>query len=275
MKCSDLQFNLSLYADAVLDEEETRDVAKHLDLCPLCRQSLAELRDIRFGLGQIRRPEIPSDFRNALRSAIDAEIRNRQHKWLPFSAPVREWLQMRFMPYSVGVFSSVVIALIFLTMMFSKVGPFTGLGGAGDPSAMLASDRHPSHAQSPSDIAQLDYARSRSDFASESPSVNPQGALIALTKSLVRGGMKDDEVVVVADVFGNGLAQIAEVIEPSRNRQAVGELEKALDSDPALAPFVAAGMENRPDSMRVVLKFQNVNVSTGSAHVKRRHKASA
>jgi hypothetical protein len=95
--------------------------------------------------------------------------------------------------------------------------------------------------------------------------------LIALTKALVRGGMKDDEVVVVADVFGNGLAQIAEVVEPSRDRRAVGELEKALDSDPAFAPFVPANMENRPDSVRVILKFQSVNVSTGSRREKRRH----
>ena len=42
---------------------------------------------------------------------------------------------------------------------------------------------------------------------------------IALTKSFVRGEMKDEEVVVVADVFGNGLAQIAEVIEPPKDAQ--------------------------------------------------------
>jgi hypothetical protein len=78
----------------------------------------------------------------------------------------------------------------------------------------------------------------------------------------MRGDMKDDEVVVVADVFSNGLAQITEVVEPSRDRRAVGELEKALESDPAYAPFVPTTLEKRPESVRVVLKFQNVNVST-------------
>jgi len=75
--------------------------------------------------------------------------------------------------------------------------------------------------------------------------------------------MKDDEVVVVADVFGNGLAQIAEVVEPSHNRRAVDELQKALDSDPAYAPFVSSNMDKRSDNMRVVFKLQSVNVSTG------------
>ena len=46
------------------------------------------------------------------------------------------------------------------------------------------------------------YARSRTDVSGESPSINPQGALVALTRSLVRGEMRDDEVVVVADVSG-------------------------------------------------------------------------
>ena len=86
--------------------------------------------------------------------------------------------------------------------------------------------------------------------------------MVALTSSLVRGEMNDDEVVVVAEVFGNGLAKIDEVVEPSKNRRAVGELEKALKSDPDFAPFVPANLDQRPDSVRVVLKIQNVNVST-------------
>ena len=125
---------------------------------------------------------------------------------------------------------------------------------------MLASNHNPF--KNADDISTVDFVRSRLGFASESPSINPQGALIALTRSLVRGGMKDDEVVVVADVFGNGLAQIAEVVEPSRDRRAVGELEKALDSNRGNTPFVPSSMENRPDSVRVVLKFQSVDVST-------------
>ena len=75
--------------------------------------------------------------------------------------------------------------------------------------------------------------------------------------------MKDDEVVVVAEVFGNGLAKIDEVVEPSRNRRAVGELEKALQSDPSFAPFVPADLDNRPESVKVIFKIQSVNVNTG------------
>jgi hypothetical protein len=109
------------------------------------------------------------------------------------------------------------------------------------------------------------YADTRRGVAGESPSINPRGALVALTKSLVRGEMHDDEVTVVADVFSDGLAQIAEVVEPSRDRRAISELQKALESDPAFAPFVPANVDRRSDTpIRVVLKIQNVNVPTSS-----------
>jgi hypothetical protein len=134
-------------------------------------------------------------------------------------------------------------------------------GGNTDTSVMLGSSV-PGPIGDGVPLSSLDYAQGRKDVSGESPSLNPNGALVALTRSLVRGEMKDDEVVVVADVFGNGLAQIAEVVEPSRDRMAVGELERALRSDPSYAPFVPANMDLRSDSVRVVLKIQNVNVST-------------
>ena len=172
---------------------------------------------------------------------------------------------MRLMPLGVGVFASAVIGFAFITMMFSGYLATQGSMGRdlNRTSDLLAANANPFQKLAPGEISADEYARTRLNFASESPSVNPQGALIALTRSLVRGGMKDDEVVVVADVFGNGLAQIAEVIEPSRDRRAVLELQKALESDPAYAAFVPANLENRPDSVRVILKFQSVDVSMG------------
>jgi hypothetical protein len=92
------------------------------------------------------------------------------------------------------------------------------------------------------------------------PSVNPSGALVAVSNSLMRGKMKDEEVVVVADVFSNGLAQIAEVVQPTNNWKTVNELERALETDPDFAPFVPSKADRRSDTVRVILKIQRVDI---------------
>jgi hypothetical protein len=262
MKCSDLQLNLSLFGDAELDSNASSAVSWHLEVCPLCRQRVADYREIGSGLKRLGRPGMPAGLQDRIRTSVRSE-KYSNHPFIP-SADLREWLTMRLMPYTVGLAASITIGTVFLTMMFSgMLRPESGntLTGNGGRTVLMASNSDPFTA-SESLITPADYAQTRLGFGYESPSVNPQGALIALTKSFMRGGMKDDEVVVVADVFGNGLARIEEVVEPSHDRQAVLKLQKALQSDPDFAPFVPSYMENRPDSVRVVLKFQNVNVST-------------
>jgi hypothetical protein len=220
---------------------------------------------------------MPVSLSDTIKRSVRTEIVTQKQSWIPVAPDVREWLQMRVMPYGVGVFASVLIGVTFLTMLFSGIGNTEQLSVAQRPtrydsSMLLASNSDPFTELMTEDITAAAFARSRTGFADESPSVNPQGALIALTRSLIRGGMKDDEVVVVADVFGNGLAHIAEVVEPSNDRRAVAELEKALQSDPAYAPFVPSDLENRRDSVRVVLKFQSVDVNTNPQPSQRRRR---
>jgi hypothetical protein len=81
-----------------------------------------------------------------------------------------------------------------------------------------------------------------------------------LTETLVGKDLQDDEVVVVADVFENGSARIAEVVEPSRDKKAVKQLETAFESELAYAPFVPADVDARPETMRVIFKIRSINV---------------
>ncbi len=271
MKCLDLQSNLTLFADGYFSESETVSVKGHLAACPLCRQKYSEYHEIRSTLRQMRRPEITADLRSIIKDSVRSERRFEKQSLFPVSSAFREWLQMRAMPYGVAVLSSVLIAVTFLTMMFSvDIRPLQIAAVAGYPSEMLASNRDPFREIDVFVVSASDYAQTRLAFSNESPSINPQGALIALTKSLVRGGMKNDEVVVVADVFSNGVARVTQVVEPSRDREAVAELEKALESDSGNSPFLPANMDVRPENMRVVLKFQSVDVNTGLASIKSR-----
>ncbi len=261
MICSDIQLSLPLYADSFADDAESSTVKSHLDICPLCREHYAEFREIIMGLHRMRRPEISVYLRNTIKQNIFAET--QRSAWLPFAPDIRQWLVMRVMPYAVGVLASVTIGITFLTILFSgMLNPQpVPMAMHSSSSMMLASNRNPL-ADYDIVISPSDYAQTRLAFASESPSINPQGALIAMTRSLARSGKKNDEVVVVADIYGNGSAEIAEVVEPSHNSRAVAQLERAFDTVSTKAAFVPASMENRPESVRVVLKFQTVDVKT-------------
>lgn len=267
MKCEELKFNIAVYSDDILSENELAATDAHLAQCPLCRQKLADYQTNRNDLRVLARPEIPAQLLATVRSAVAAELRPVSKPRPFFSEKTLEWLQMRLMPYAIGTFASLTFGFLLLwNLMTAAYAPknsneFAKTAPRGTSTVMLTPA---TSGEQPNDfyLSPDQYAQTRLSISAVSPSVNPQGALVALTKSLVRGDMKDDEVVVVADVFGDGLAKIEEVVEPSKNRRAVYELEKALKKDSAYAPFVPANLDQRSELVRVVLKIQSVNVKT-------------
>lgn len=264
MNCENLQFNLSIYLDDVLTDGERLELEDHLARCALCRQSLADLQSLRRDLRMMPRPALPAGLLDSVRSRVADELISAQTK-IPFSERLRQWQRVYLLPYSIGTAASFIFGFILLWALMSATNNTQenfAVYEKPEKSTILLANLDPKKTGE-FDLNPADFARERLLVSGESPSVNPQGALIALTKSFVRGEMKDDEVVVVADVFGDGLARIAEVVEPSKDRRAVRELEKALKTNPDFAPpFVPAEMDHRSGTVRVVLKFQTVNVDT-------------
>ena len=270
MNCENLQLNLPVYFDNVLTNEERSDVDEHLARCSSCRQKMIDFQSLRDDLRVLARPEMPKDLLATVRNRVAQEIKSNQPQ--PIRQPqknIYEWLQMRVMPFAVGTVASLVFGFLLLTSLlshtntssqnadFARYEPFT-------KSDVLLANANPKMNAEDFELNAADFAAARLSISGESPSINPQGALVALTKAFVRGKMKDDEVVVVADVFGNGLAQIAEVVEPSRDRHAVRELEDALKNNPDYAPFVPANIDHRSETVRVIFKIQSVNVETNA-----------
>jgi hypothetical protein len=260
-KCEELQFDLPLYFDGSLNADERSAIDAHLPECPLCRQKLSEFEELSVGLRSIPRHSAPGDLINAIRASVGAQLAlSTGYPSFQLIDRRRRWADIWLVPSAAAAMATVVIGLTMLSLMLtSSPVPLSARENAGTSlgsPVLLAGNP---------DISPDEYANSRLAISGESPSINPRGALVALTRSLVRGQMRDDEVVVVADVFSNGLAQISEVVEPSRDRKAVEELQKALGSDPSFAPFVSSNLDQRSsDTIRVVLKIQNVNVNTSS-----------
>ncbi len=272
MKCENLQFNLSVYLDDCLIEQERAVVVEHLARCPLCRQKLADFQVLRNALRALPRHAMPNDLLTATRFRVAQAAGGGQPKFSVFhTESFGEWLQKRLMPYAVGTASSLLFGLTLLWTLLSaayipKKNPEVARFEPRAKSSVLLTDSNSNRftLDDNFDLNAVDYAAARLSVSSGSPSLNPHGALVALTKSIVRGGMKDDEVVIVADVFGDGLAQIAEVVEPSGDVQAVGELEKALKNDPNYAPFVPASFDGRSETVRVIFKINRVDVQTNT-----------
>lgn len=271
MKCEDLQFILPLFADDNLSVSERAGLKEHLAKCPVCRSKHAEFVSLRNNLRGFDVPQIPANLMYSVRSAVAAELNQPTNAGQSlFSDDFREWLQYRLMPYGVGTFASLVFGIMFLAAMLStkdatdKVGEIASLNSK---SALVLTNSNSntayqtySYRDLSLDLTDEDFAALRVPVSGESPSLNPKGALVALTKSIMRGKIHDDEVVVVADVFGDGLAQIAEVVEAPRSRKSLEELENALQNDPTYAPFVPAKLDNRSNFVRVVFKIQRVDV---------------
>jgi anti-sigma factor RsiW len=237
MKCSDLQFNLPLYP-ADLSAVELSATEQHLSACPVCRERASDLQMIRQRLRNISAPDIPDSLERRMLQLVQDELGNHQRT------------------------ASVIIGLTVLTSLFSGglIQPQQPRHDARD--LLVASGSVDSEGDAV--ITPIEFAHARFGLGAESPSLNPEGALVALSKSLVGGELRDGEVVVVADVFENGLARLEQVVQPSRNRAVVHQLQRALDAETAsTAPFLPAELEARPESVRVVFRFQSVNVPIG------------
>jgi hypothetical protein len=266
MKCENLQFNLSLYIDDILTDEERAICDKHLVQCPLCRQKLDDFAALRQSLRRISQPAMPKDLLASVKTAVRAELAPAAPaKKSYFSKGFRDFLQMRVMPLTVGTAASLFFGFSLLWILLSSANRQT-------PNDIYITQQVPVVVPSAADgeITAADIVAQRGLVSSESPSINPRGALMAMTKSLVNRNLKEDELVVVADVFSNGLANIEEVVEPLDDQNTVYELEKAMQKDSSDAPFVPAILDRRADSVRVVLKIQRVDVKTSLPKNKRR-----
>lgn len=274
MRCEDLQFDLALSTDDAIPEKNFEILREHLAACPLCRQKRDDMREVRTALRSLARPRIPDPVILSVRRSLKARVEPTTRPFGIFNATFRvPSFRLWIASYSIGACASVVFGLAFFWLIFlanTNAGRRSANAFAGSRAPVSVADPVPGLDSARIVLSPKDFADTRSDIASVSPSVNPQGSLIELTRSLVNNDIRNDEMVVVADVYGNGSAQIAEVVEPSRNQNAVPELARALDYEAVNAPFVPATFDQRSDTIRVVLKIQSVDVSTKEPSRKRR-----
>jgi hypothetical protein len=264
MSCEETQQELSLYLDDQLALSARAASDEHLQRCPVCRQHLAELRLITRGLSQLARPTAPPELASAINDAlmIEAAARMRQPR-LPLTVRFAIWLRPRLVPYTIGSLASIILFVGMLSALRTSVMTFHDWDRASrvsDETAYRIIEVTGGDAgyDLTKPVAPDVFAATRAPYAIESPSLNPRGALAALTRSQRHSHEQDDDdMVVVTDVFSNGSASLAGVVQPPRDRRMLDEFQAALRQD---AAFVPASYDRRPETMRVVFVVQKVKV---------------
>ena len=256
MTCEETRQTLSMYLDDCVSLPTRVAIDEHLDRCPVCRAEVAELRTVMRGLKMMTRPTPPAGLAETITDLLTIEAAARQAPKLPLGRRVARFLEPRLMPYTVGSFASVI--LFFL--MFTALRPHfvalreAALNNNGGGLYMVRTMPVPGY-DLYQPVSPQDFAASRAPYAEESPSLNPGGALAALTRAYsrprasYRSDGNTDDMIVVATVFSNGAASLSDVVQPPRDRRMLDEFEAALRQD---APFVPASYDRRPDTMRVV-----------------------
>lgn len=260
MLCEETRQSLSVYIDDCVSLPTRVAIDEHLDHCPVCRHEVIELRSLRRSLSLLELPTPPADLTASITDALAIEAAARRQEPTPsFFQRVLLFVEPRLMPYSIGSFASVI--MFFL--MFTALRPhFVALREAAlQSSGVIIVQSTAGGYDLYQPVTPEDFAASRAPFNVESPTLNPGGALAALTISYARpranGNDDADDMIVVTNVFSNGSASLADVVQPPRDKRMLDDFESALRRD---AAFVPASLDRRPDTMRVVFAVQKVDV---------------
>jgi anti-sigma factor RsiW len=259
MSCERTREALLLFIDGEVPPSIYAACGEHLRECPVCRAEYGSLCTISRELARMPAPNVPTDLTASISRRLrieSAAARNSQPRGL--GSIIIQWLKPRVMPYSVGAMASVLL----FTAIFASLRPHLRALHDAEVANRLAGDRYSrALAAFGPDITKPVspelLAAGRAPFGVESPSLNPRGALAALT---VSHGGGDDDMVVVTDVFTDGRAALADVVQAPRNKRLLTQFQDALREN---AAFVPASYDQRPPTMRVVFVFQRVDVREG------------
>ena len=250
MTCEETQKSFSPYLDGRLARDMSAGLDAHLEVCPVCRMEFARTRTLVRSLAQLERPVVPSDLVASVNELLLIErAARRQQPVGSFSARLLRWLEPRLMPYMVGALASLILFIGVVNALRPQFRVLRELTIAAREAADESLDNSL-------------FEGGGYDVTKPVLTINPNGALAALIQTPSRGGDDDaDDMVIYADVFSNGSASLAGVVQPPRNPRLLDEVQEAFRRTPA---FVPASLDRRPPTLRVVISVSKVSIHESS-----------
>jgi len=247
MTCEETQKSFSPYLDGGLARGVRAQADAHLEACPVCRLEFDRARVLMRALANLAPPPAPAHLAASINNLLSIEraARRQQGPTGTLSERFMRWLEPRLMPYTVGALASLILFVVVVSGLRPQFRVLKELA--------IAARQTPD--------VQLDkflFEGGGYDVTQPVPTINPNGALAALIRTPSTGDDDDaDDMVIYADVFSNGSASIAGVVQAPRNPQMLDEVQEAFRRTPA---FVPASFDRRPETMRVVFSVSKVNV---------------
>ena len=237
LTCGDTERVISSYLDGELGRGERASVDAHLRECLVCRLRLSETRAVVRDLASVTRP-MPSP---ALAASINRTLTieraaRRAQPAHPLSSRLVGWVRPHVMPYTVGAFASLLLFVGVMSALRPQLAALQSLAAASRaPIVVPLAPGEAGYDVTPPPVSLEGYAATRNAFRGRIP--QPQSARRAR-----RAGVDAPErptrrrrMIVVADVYGNGSASLAAVVEPPRNPRMLDDLQDAAQ-EPRLRP---------------------------------------
>src|SRR5689334_18524292 len=197
MSCEETRQTLSLYVDDCVSLPARVAIDEHLDRCPVCRADVVELRSLTRSLSLMTRPKPPADLADTISDLLTIEAAARRQAPPPsLGRRIARFLEPRLMPYSVGSFASVIMFTLMLAALRPHVVALREAALQRSGVTMLQTTSFDLYRP----VTPEDLARSRAPFGEQSPSLNPTGALAALSRAYAHphtnNSEEADEMVV-------------------------------------------------------------------------------
>lgn len=279
MTCDKFKSQLSSFIDGQLADSVRISCEEHLRTCPMCHEQLVATRLMLRRVSSIAKLKSPDTLIHRIKDSLITEAAVmclRTADSTPWHKKSIQWIEPRLGPTLAGTFASIVLFLSLTSGLMPYVFEWrhwaeaTGIETRGIlPSGLtsnLVSNRWSQVTNNYDDsipITPASYAASREAFSAESPSIDPRGALAAYMSPRRSGAGRvikssaSDSMLIVANVFSNGRASLAEILRPPRDREMINDVLRALSQSPA---FVPAYLDHRPPTMRVILTIERINV---------------
>jgi hypothetical protein len=244
MSCEETQKSFSPYLDGRLAQSAHNGVDAHLEVCPVCRLEFARTRSLVRSLAGLERPAAPAGLAASINGLLLIErAARRQQPVVSLPARLLRWLEPRLMPYTVGALASLIL--------------FIGVVNALRPQFRVLRELTLAARVADESLDNSLFEGGGYDVTKPLPTINPNGALAALIQTPSRDDEDADDMVIYADVFSNGSASLAGIVQPPRNPHLLDEVQEAFRRTPA---FVPASLDRRPATVRIVMSVSKVNV---------------